>query len=286
MDELQLYPNAKKWWQCIKQLARYAKNNILSNFVVDNQVLIGKDFAQKINDVFVSFTQDICPLNMSSQSVVPTENSTLSTPSQFIIDEKGVYNKLSTIPTNKSPGPDGIPNWVLKSYAYILSSPVALIFNSSIQESVVPSMWKKADVTPVPKKSVPSDISKDLRPISLTSTLSKICERFVTDWLFEPIRAKIDIRQYGSIKNCSTTHALLSLIHYLLNTTDASNSAVRLFLLDFSKAFDRIDHNILVDKLQKMNVPQTILNWYLQLIDLWKQSISKEINDDNILNFA
>ena len=86
---------------------------------MDNQVLTGKNLAQKINDVFVSFTQDIRPLNMSLQSVVPTENSTFSTPSQFIIDEKNVYNKLSTIPTNKSPGPDGIPNWVLKSYAYI-----------------------------------------------------------------------------------------------------------------------------------------------------------------------
>ena len=54
---------------------------------------------------------------MSSQSVAPTENSTFSIPSQFIFDEKDVYNKLSTIPTNK-----GIPNWVLKSYACILSS--------------------------------------------------------------------------------------------------------------------------------------------------------------------
>ena len=167
---------------------------------------------------------------------------------------------MSTIPTNKSPGPDGIPNWVLKSYAYILSSPVASIFNASIQKSIVPSMWKKADVIPVPKKSVPSDISKDLLPISLTSTLSKISERFVTDWLFESIRAKIDIRQYGSIKNCSTTHALLSLVPYLLSTTDASNIAMRLFLLDFSKAFDRTDRNISVDKLQKMNVSQAILN--------------------------
>ena len=131
LDELQLYPNA------IKQLVGYPKNKILSNFVVDNQVLTGKHLAQKINDVFVSFTQDIRPLNMSSQSVVPTENSTFSTQSQFIIDEKDVCNKLSTIPTNKSPGPDGIPNWVLKSYAYILSSPVASIFNASFDNACV-----------------------------------------------------------------------------------------------------------------------------------------------------
>ena len=73
-------------------------------------------------------------LSMSSQSVVPTEYSTFSIPSQFIIDDKDVYNKLTTATTHKSPGPDGIPNWVLKSYAYILSSFVASIFNASIQE--------------------------------------------------------------------------------------------------------------------------------------------------------
>ena len=128
---------------------------------------------------------------------------------------------------------------MLKSYAYVLSSPVASIFNASIQEAVVPSMWKKANVIPVPKKSVPKDISKDLRPISLTTTLSKICERFVTDWLLKSIGAKIDTRQLGSVKNSSATHALLSLTHHLLSATDASSNAVRVFLLDFEKAFDR-----------------------------------------------
>ena len=91
-------------------------------------------------------------LNMSSQSVFPTENGTLSIPLQFIIDEKDVFDKLSYIPTKKSPGPDGIPNWVLKSYAYILSSPVASNFIALIPESVVFSLWKKADFIPVPKK--------------------------------------------------------------------------------------------------------------------------------------
>ena len=65
----------------------------------------------------------------------------------------------------------------------------------------------------------------------------------------------------------------LSLVHYVLSTTDASNSAVRLFLLDFSKAFDRIDHNILVEKLQKMNAPQTILNWIRSFLSDRRQRV-------------
>ena len=56
----------------------------------------------------------------------------------------------------------------------------------------VPDVWKKADAIPVPKNKAPSDINKDLRPISLTATLSKTCERFVADWLMQSIGEKID----------------------------------------------------------------------------------------------
>ena len=102
-----------------------------------------------------------------------------------------------------------------------------------------------------PKTSIPADITTDLRPISnsLTPTLSKICESFVSDWLISSIKNRIDKRQFGSLKNSSTTHNLISLVHHLLKETDASKCAVRVFLLDFAKAFDLIDHNTLLRKL-------------------------------------
>ena len=77
----------------------------------------------------------------------------------------------------------------------------------------------------------------------------------------QSIGEKIDKRQFGSIKNSSTTHALLSLVHHLLNETDESKNSVRIFVLDFSKAFDYIDHNILLNKLSVLNVPPVITNW-------------------------
>ena len=212
--------------------------------------------------------------NTNFQITLPSTSATQqSKHSNDAILSSGIHSTMTTHCSTKSPGPDGIPNWVLKSYAYVLSSPVASIFNASIQEAVVPSMWKKANVIPVPKKSVPKDISKDLRPISLTTTLSKICERFVTDWLLKSIGAKIDTRQFGSVKNSSATHALLSLTHHLLSATDASSNAVRVFLLDFEKAFDRIDHNILVNKLQQMSVSQTIINWIRSFLSDRKQRV-------------
>ena len=177
-----------------------------------------------------------------------------------------MFNKLSDICVSKSLGSDGIPNWVLKHYAYILALPVASLLNASIQQQHVPTAWKKAEVIPIPKTSVPADIS-------LAPTLSKICESFVSDWLISSIKNRIDKRQFGSLKNSSTTHNLISLVHHLLKETDASKCAVRVFLLDFAKAFDLIDHNILLRKLIYLNVPVTILNWIKSFLTERRQRV-------------
>ena len=144
-------------------------------------------------------------------------------------------------------------------YAYILALPVASILNASIQQQHAPTAWKKAEVIPIPKTTIPADITTDLRLISLTPTLSKICESFVSDWLISSIKNRIDKRQFGSLKNSSTTHNLISLVHHLLKEIDASKCAVRVFLLDFAKAFDLIDHNILLRKYN--NIFERALNY-------------------------
>ena len=95
---------------------------------------------------------------------------------------------------------------------------------------------EKAEVIPIPKTSVRADVTTDLRPNSWTPTLSKISESFVSDWLISSIKNKIDKRQFGSLKNSSTTYNLISLVHHLLKETDPSKCAIRVFLLDFSKA--------------------------------------------------
>jgi hypothetical protein len=71
----------------------------------------------------------------------------------------------------------------------------------------------------------------------------------------------IDPFQFGGVKKSSTTHALVHLIHQWLSALETPNTFVRSCLIDFSKAFDRIDHNILMYKLQILNVPPVLLNW-------------------------
>ena len=272
MDQIKSNPKPQKWWNCIKQFAGYPKRKAISSMVLDNEIVVGNVLANKINDFFISITNEITPFQPESTESQFEFNESNIHP-QFIIDEESVYNKLSDICVSKSSGSDGIPNWVLKHYAYILALPIASLFNASIQQQHVPAVWKDAEVIPIPKISVPADITTDLRPISLTPTLSKICESFVSDWLISSIKNKIDKRQFGSLKNSSTTHNLISLVHHLLKETDASKCAVRVFLLDFSKAFDLIDHNILLHKLLELNVPPTIFNWIKSFLTERRQCV-------------
>ena len=131
---------------------------------------------KNINDALVPVTKELSSLNCLHIDIIP-ENSLFD----ISAEKKEVYRKISNISTSKSPGSDGIPNWVLKCYAHVLASPVASIFNASIQQASVTTMWKKAS-SKIPKLSSPEDTTNDLCLISLTSTLAKTCERFVTHW--------------------------------------------------------------------------------------------------------
>ena len=114
----------------------------------------------------------------------------------------------------------------------------------------VPSLWKCADVLPLGKISQPRSIDTDLRPISLIAVLSKVLESFVFNWLASIVMPYIDPFQFGSVKKSSTTHAFVHLVHQWLSALETPNTLIRSCLIDFSKAFDRIDHNILLYKLQ------------------------------------
>ena len=79
----------------------------------------------------------------------------------------------------KQGGPDDIPNWVLCEFALELVQPVCSVLNTSFIASYIPEIWKCANVTPLAKVNNIENIGKDLRPILLTPTLSKIPEHFV-----------------------------------------------------------------------------------------------------------
>ena len=140
-----------------------------------------------------------------------------------------------------------------------LSKP-KLFINSSIREGSVPSCWKRADVVPIPKSNSPRSIESDLRSISLTPVLSKQLESFIGNWMLESIKEKIDFDQYGGLRGTSTTHALVDLLqnwHNIIHT----NKTVRILYIDFRKAFDSVNHVILLDRFRELGVHPVLISW-------------------------
>ena len=135
------------------------------------------------------------------------------------------------------------------------------IFNCSLREGKLPNEWKMANIIPLPKSNPPASIHKDIRPISLTPIAAKVFESIVMEWVDNTIVSNVDPKQFGGLAGTSTTDALVEMTHMWYEATDTLNTYVRIVLLDFSKAFDLINHNILLEKLQAFGISAPILRW-------------------------
>ena len=102
---------------------------------------------------------------------------------------------------------------LLRENAPVLSQPLCSIFNASVRERFVLSIWKSANITPIQKSLPPKDVDSNFKPISLTPIISKILESFPYKRLFNSISKKIDPLQFGSLKGSSTSMALVYMLH-------------------------------------------------------------------------
>ena len=178
----------------------------------------------------------------------------------FTVEE--TYNVLLSLDVNKSVGPDGISNRMLRDTAYSSSVSLTDIFNYSLKTGIFPSDWKKANVSPIFKKGNRSEV-KNYRPISLLSNVSKVFERLVYNQLYTYLVEGnlLTSKNSGFKKKNSTITQLISLCHKIYKGLD-DNKVVSMVFLDASKAFDRVWHKGLLFKLKQLGICQSILNWF------------------------
>ena len=227
---------------------------------------IEKD-AEHLNTFFLSVNEDIFPLDINSiPAFLPVEEPLPN------ISEIEVYSKLAKINPYKASGPDNIPTRILKEFSIELSKPVAQVFNVSHSEGVTPTAWKKSEIIPITKIQPVSE-EGDLRPISLTPCLSKVLEDFVVNWIILDLGHKIDPQQFGCLKGTSTTYCLLDILHNWLNHLDNPGKYICVCFLDFCKAFDRIDHNIVILKLINLGVRKALILWICSFLSGRMQSV-------------
>ena len=213
--------------------------------------------ASKMNDFFISVSEHLPRLDRNNEAF-DVEGQL---PDEYVIDLTTTLQALRKVKTNKTTGPDNVPAWILKNNANILAGPLTAIFNSSLREGIIPDTWKSANVIPVPKVNPPNTIEKDVRPISLIPIASKTLESIILNMLNEKIEENIKRNQFGGMGGASTADALVEMINRWSEATDKLDHYIRVALLDFSKAFDLINHNILLLKLKQYDLPPHIRRW-------------------------
>ena len=177
------------------------------------------------------------------------------------ITTEQVQKSLTGLNPNKATGPDGIPPRLLKELSNVLSIPIAMIMNKSIQEGMLPSNWKTAHVVPIFKKGK-KNLAGNYRPVSLTSVTCKVLETLVREKLIDHLDENnlITDSQHGFVggRSCSTN--LLAVLDIWTEIIEG-DGAVDTIYLDFAKAFDTVPHERLLHKLRGLGIQGAILEW-------------------------
>ena len=179
------------------------------------------------------------------------------------VDETDVLNHLNNLATDKACGLDNLPAVFLKSIAEHISKPLTHIYNLSILQNKVPSTWKQSRITPIYKGTGERSNMNNYRPISILPILAKIMEKLIFDQLYAYLQSKglLNKHQSGFRPNHSTMTALLNVTEYWLNKLD-KGMFVGVIALDLQKAFDTVDHAILLHKMRLYGLSDSVVEWF------------------------
>ena len=262
--------NLSQFYKKIKQVGARLGENVTSSstFTLPShleQNLDPASAAEEIAKHFSKISQEYPPINPESlpKRVKEKINDPDIVKNVPIMQEYEVYQKLSNKKIKNSSVPGDIPSKLKKEFLPEITKPMTHIFNTITMSGEHPRQWVREYVTPIPK-TYPPETEEDLRNISLTADLSKNYEQFLSDWLLPYIKKKIDPGQFGGLTGHSTTHYLITLLNFILSQTDSKYlpKAVMVALIDFSKAFNRINHAKVLIRLSDWGVP----GWLLRIL--------------------
>ena len=233
--------------------------SLISHF---NENLSNNESIERIAQHFAQISQELPPLDLNSlpedlKNKLDVNDSEIPNISDF-----DVYQKIRKSKKPYSCVPGDLPRKLISEFAPEIAKPAAIILRNLVKTGEWPKQWRVEYGTPIQKQDNP--VNEDhLRIISLTNFLSKVCEQFVIDWLMVHIEDKLDWAQYGGIKGSSITHYLVEFINFILYNQDLKvPHAVIVALIDYSKAFNRINHSIIIKILFEMSVPV----WLIRIV--------------------
>ena len=242
----------KNTWCTINQILNRTRSNanLPDEFLIDNcmtsdQTLI----ANKFNDFFANIGSKLTQ-NLGKSDAENFRNY-LSNPPLInftfeLVSEDDIMELINNLPSKPSCGHDGISNKLLKACKQEICKPLTLIVNQMLSTGIFPDYLKTAKVIPLFKKGK-KELFDNYRPISLLPSLSKIFEKVISNQIHMHFESNnlFYTGQYGFRKKHSTQLAALELVDRITQDLDIGKTPISIFI-DLSKAFDTLDHNILI----------------------------------------
>lgn len=240
------------FWQFVK--SKQNKSDVPPNMFFENTA--------------ASCPSDICSLFKEFFSSVYSDTNVIARPNlvepfvpigNLVLNECDILNSLMCLNANKGCGPDDIPAIFLVNCAQSLFRPLTYLFNLSLTSGIFPTIWKTSYIRPIYKSGSKNNV-KNYRGISIASLFGKLFESIVTDALSNHFARYLSPLQHGFTKGRSVNTNLVEFTNLAVDTIDRG-SQLEVVYTDFSKAFDRVNLTLLINKLTKIGIYSSLLDW-------------------------
>ena len=280
--------NMRKTWDTIREVigSKKHRENIPDYFRNNGRLLIESlDIAEGFNDFFSGIgpklANEIPPSNVNFKDFMgePSENEFIF--AQITPDILDLM--ASKLKPKRSAGPDNISTKLLKEIIPIILIPLCHLFNLSLQTGYIPIQLKSAKVIPIFKSGDKHDFN-NYRPISLLSSLSKLLEKIVASQMLGFLnKFKYFYKhQYGFRKRHNTSHPIIHFLDKIYDSLNKNNPEYTLSVfIDLKKAFDTVDHKILIQKMDHYGFHGMSKTWFENYLTDRVQFVS--INGKNSL---
>ena len=277
--------NAKELWKNLKQLGMPTKTKASRSCIglrmYDNKIVFdNKTVANKFNKFFCNIAAKLAeklekrPFHETKIPDFYKEKGV--SPCDFklkAISVDKVQKLLSSLNVTKSVGSDGISARFLKDAADVIAAPLKHIVNLSLKTGQVPSDFKKARVVPLYKKG-DCNYEGNYRPVSILPVVSKVFKRIVHEQLYEYLNSKNLIYEFQSgFRSTFSTNTALTYLGDKIRFNLDKGDFTGVVLLDLQKAFDTVDHTILLSKLMAAGANNTVVKWFSSYLSSRKQFV-------------
>lgn len=280
---------SKALWKVInsERKLKNAASSIESLHINGEMCTKPENISNHLNNFFSTIAQRTLQQNaVQNQGTIVLTNQNPPTTNLHFYDtnEQEIKKIIDSMKAKTSAGEDEISSKMIKHCKDEITTPLVTLINKSFNEGTFPDSLKTAKVYPKFKSGKTTEAA-NYRPISLISNFSKILERVVLNRLLEHLQHHnlLTPRQHGFIKNRSTATAIVQLVESIIDQLEQGYKTTTI-LLDFSKAFDCLDHKLIVKKLNTLGVTGKEAQWFKSYLSDRKQLVEITYKDNNTIN--